>query len=74
MDTQRNLQVLCLPLGLEKSIFAGKFVPEEEYEVLGDEASDRPSIPSIARKLVQSKASDVLYVNFGHNTKLMTLS
>ncbi|KAJ2964904.1 hypothetical protein NQZ79_g353 [Umbelopsis isabellina] len=40
---------------LEKSILAGRFVPEEEYEVLGDEASDRPSVPSLARQMVQRK-------------------
>lgn len=45
-------------LGLEKSILAGKFVDEDEYEVLGDEASDHPSVPCTAR---QSLNTDVSY-------------
>ncbi|KAH8555257.1 hypothetical protein BGW37DRAFT_476442 [Umbelopsis sp. PMI_123] len=40
---------------LEKSKLAGKFIPENEYEVDGDEASDRSSIPRIARQAKISK-------------------
>ncbi|GAB5585638.1 hypothetical protein Unana1_00538 [Umbelopsis nana] len=43
---------------LEKSILAGKFVDEDEYEVLGDETSDHLSVPCTAR---QSLNTDVSY-------------
>lgn len=43
--------------GLEKCKIAGRFVTEEDDEVDGDEASDRISIPRIARL---AKAANVI--------------
>jgi hypothetical protein len=43
--------------GLEKCKTAGKFVTEDDDEVDGDEASDRISIPRIARL---AKAANVI--------------
>jgi len=43
--------------GLEKCKIAGRFVTEDDDEVDGDEASDRISIPRIARL---AKAANVI--------------
>jgi hypothetical protein len=57
--------------GLEKCKIAGRFVTEDEDEVDGDEASDRTSIPWIAR---QAKAANVINCLVYHSLLLFAKS